>query len=357
MSKVILGMPGPWAEDNYEASDHYTTKIGGLPDWPILNTIIRPDLLECSICKSTLCLVAQIYAPILSIEERLIYVFGCVALNCGSTPQSWRALRVQRPNTINESNTQSNEVVASTAPSVSSSKTDLDSKEEKDDDDIDLDDLFKALSDAANIASSHSNKKNSHCRPKAAKPKKTSRVVDNDTPVVPCFYLYTQEEAFSKKIASVSSDYASLSIKDNHSDLEGHVQEEKWDEEGYEYDRALNADRTYLKFKKRLDAYPEQCFRYSYGGEPLLATAEAEDLRTCNHCGCSRHYEMQLMPPLLYFLESATNDVQQHTLENWNWMTLIVYTCSQSCSKTSDQEKPISDGWFVAEEAVVLQYE
>ncbi|XP_058096593.1 uncharacterized protein LOC131242159 [Magnolia sinica] len=370
MGGVFLGMPGPWAEDNYEASDHYTTKIGGLPDWPFPESDIRPDLLECGVCGGRLCLVAQVYAPIamdsLKVEDRTIYILGCAMTKCGSSPLSWRTLRVQKPHSEVEASPAGQKASASSEVVKNSNKWWEEGwwtvgNDDGDDGDVDLEELARALSEAGSLAS-HSKKQNGHALSdtvaKVSPMKSSIRVKDASIPVVPCFYIYSQEEQSSDDLSSVCANYSSLTIKGNKSSLDDDDGEgELWEAEGYEYDRALDADRTYLKFKKRMDVYPEQCFRYSYGGKPLIATTNLGEPSTCGVCGRSRHYEMQLMPPLLYFLRQAADDSSTHSPDDWNWMTLIIYTCTNSCSLPLPENGTNSNGWSVVEEATIIQHE
>ncbi|KAJ4848359.1 hypothetical protein Tsubulata_012738 [Turnera subulata] len=366
---ALLGMPGPWADDHREPSHIYTCKIGGLPDWPFSAKppLLPPDLLLCSACGTKLCLVAQVYAPVwtadLKVEDRALLVFGCLVPECGNTPLSWRAVRIQRLGSDTESCsvTQEPEPSAPALVPVPVSKPNwLD--DETDDEDMDLQALGQAFLQAGSQASHSSTKQTNHRQPEtAAKPLPlipSSPDVDMDTPVLPCFYLYTVEEPSRSDVTSMCANYSALSIKQKQSnDDDDHEKGESWEGEVYEYDKALTADRIYLKFKKRLDANPKQCFRYLYGGKPLLATADVEDPGTCKLCGCSRHYEMQLMPPLIYFLNEAADDRQKHALGNWDLMTLLVYTCSKSCSGTFNNEERTTGGWILAEEAAIVQFE
>ncbi|RZC55277.1 hypothetical protein C5167_014131 [Papaver somniferum] len=364
MGEVILGMPGPWGENYCELADHYTTKIGGLPDWPV-EVSIRPDLLECRVCGSSMCLVIQLYAPIshasLTIEERILYIFGCVNPKCAHDPLSWRAIRLQKSPNEEESKAPIQEVspsAASAGPISKSSYLDLsqNDSDEEDLDDVDLEELGLLLSEASSQAS-NSKKQNGHQQKRNHQPPESVRKIrlaEADMPVIPCFYIYSQKESSSGGVGSVGTSLASLNLTDNRN--EDQNEEETWEEEGYEYDRALHVDRTYLKFMKRMNAFPEQCFRYSYGGKPLLATRELEKPGKCVICDGPQHYEMQLMPPLLFFLREACDSSTQYT-EDWNWMTLITYTCSKSCSSQHDGKKSSRNDWTVAEEYVVLQFE
>ncbi|KAI4317189.1 hypothetical protein L6164_025080 [Bauhinia variegata] len=332
MAEVLLGMPGEWADDYRESSDPHTTKVGGLPDWPLPQEAIRSNLLECGACRSKLCLVAQIYAPI-SNEERFLYILGCVMPKCWNSSQSWRVLRVQKIGDVEKPQPCIQDAASSATSSSAVQNTNWwDDVNNEDEDDMDLEELGKALSEAGTLASNSKKPPASQRIETAASasPNQRAHAVDIDMPVLPCFYIYTQKEPPSRDLSSICANYSSLSIKENANDVEDHSQEEAWEKEHYEYDKALAADRTYLKFKKRLDAYPEQCMRYSYGAEPLPAAAEEIEPGSCRLCGGSRQFEMQLMPPLLYFLQEALDDDRRQVVENWDWMTLLLYTCSKT---------------------------
>lgn len=372
----MLGMPGPWAENFLEKSDHYTTKIGGLPDWPIPDMLVNPDLIKCVLCGERLCLLAQIYAPInmskLNVDERVVYVFGCLTPKCGGSSKCWRALRMQKCN----SEKRLNDICHDSKPSTNcngegknlgigncecveeNSVSDSGESVEEAYDDLDFDELARELSEASLQASQSKKQKGSLILEATKKSTQSNPILNgaiSDIPVVPCFYIYPQEDRSFCEVAAVCANYAILSVKQEDESSNNQEEEEVWEGERYEYDKALGADRTFLKFKKRMDAYPEQCFRYSYGGKPLLVRTDLAGPSPCNICGSPRHYEMQMMPPLLYFLHEAADGSSTYLPEEWNWMTLIVYTCSSNCCPYSCADQPGNCCWAVAEEVIIMQ--
>ncbi|CAN6229754.1 unnamed protein product [Urochloa humidicola] len=357
--EIHLGLPGPWAADYREKADHYTTKIGGVPDWPTGDMGIKPEMLQCSLCGTKLCLVAQVYAPVvkLNIEERIIYVLVCPTPECGPKPQSWKAIRVQKCRSIEQTASGGDELGQAAEPastSVPEEQVDKEKSPDINDDDFDLDALAEALEQAATLAS-NSKKKNKSKRANAPRkhPVLKEKSTDLSVPVLPCFYIYYDKEQYWGK-GAVGSSSNELVLDKEITDATND-EEEKWEGEKYEYDKAIGADRTFLKFKKRLDAYPEQCFRYSYGGKPLSAATKLQDAGTCRLCGSSRQYELQLMSPLSYFLHKAGDGSSNYAPSSWTWLTLIVYTCSKSCCPSSCGGKPCSCCWDVAEEEIVIQ--
>lgn len=124
--------------------------------------------------------------------------------------------------------------------------------------------------------------------------------------------------------------------------------------EKYEKTAIADGDRAFHKFKKRIQHCKEQCLRYEWNGSPLLIseivkpTQATDNIPPCSNCGCDRVFEMQLMPALASLLQakkSATSDkvtsqgaclCKDYTRMDFG--TILIYTCSKSCSKTENGE-------------------
>ncbi|KAJ3677343.1 hypothetical protein LUZ60_003067 [Juncus effusus] len=355
MGDAMLGLPGQWAKNYHEKADHYTTKIGGVADWPELDSEVSEELVQCCLCGAKLFLVLQIYAPLKNIEERVIYLFACTKPECGNNPKSWRVLRVQKSQQdVEKITTEPSEEVKLEKDAKLTTNV-FEESDEETDSDIDLDELAQELEKVSILASNSKKEKGPKHDKKSSKGPIIKQIInDLNTPVLPCFYIYCEKETKEKKgkNGANSDNLLSISDKEMERSSASETEEEKWEEEAYEYDKALNADRTYLKFKKYLDSNPEQCFRYCYGGNPILPTFNVAKPSACKICGSVRNYELQLMPPLLYFINEGIGDgLLNISLDGWTWLTIIVYTCPKNCSA-------LNDGclWsFVEEEAVIIQ--
>eukprot|EP00850_Spirogloea_muscicola_P024008 SM000421S16087 [mRNA] locus=s421:8359:11257:- [translate_table: standard] len=187
----------------------------------------------------------------------------------------------------------------------------------------------------------------------------SSRRSASEMLALPCFYIYSVMEPAAKSSVRASSDCLEASAAPGGLGKEEEAPGEAWEGEVYEHDQALSADRSYLRFKKRIDRSPEQCLRYAFRGEPVWPGAQAvPPLPPCPSCGAPRVFELQLMPPLVYFLEEAMLTTDAIGPKSWNWSTLAVFTCSQSCVDTA--KKLDSSGgldWYAMEELILMQSE
>ena len=121
--------------------------------------------------------------------------------------------------------------------------------------------------------------------------------------------------------------------------------EEDWTGEGYEVGEAAHADDAYLKFHKRLQRAPEQCMRYSARGAPVIwPLKNPPKPKPCERCNKMRVCELQLTPALIRDVEDAlgmykgdrTHLASEDELLAWDWQTVCVFTCPDSCWSGAD---------------------
>ncbi|CAG8441091.1 2429_t:CDS:2 [Funneliformis caledonium] len=99
----------------------------------------------------------------------------------------------------------------------------------------------------------------------------------------------------------------------------------------------VDVDKSFLKFQKRIEQYPDQILRYNrleYGceknAEPLwvsnIGKPTVKDIPSCPYCGQERTFEFQILSTLLNYLE--IDHLQRGSLD---WGTLLVYSCKVNC--------------------------
>ncbi|KAL3697539.1 hypothetical protein R1sor_011615 [Riccia sorocarpa] len=255
-----LGLPGAWADERNEPADHYTTKIAGQPDWPETVTAIINDLYQLS----------MIFA-------------------------SWRTIRVQKnvledaaPELENsEDRPESNDCSGSGVPDpVDSEWGGTSSRQDgtytTHGDDWCGDNPWDGLQ--TEESSYEANGMN--CRNFSRLSLKQLALLLQSSPAS-ISTLKRRSLALVLPHLAIPKGLCNHLGRMRFQVMEVEMLEKRGDPKIMNLIRPY-ADRTYLKFKKKLDHHPEQCFRYSFGGKPLYATDHRTYPAVCAACGGPR---------------------------------------------------------------------
>jgi len=102
---------------------------------------------------------------------------------------------------------------------------------------------------------------------------------------------------------------------------------------------SVKEDKQFKIFKKTVQNNQSQVLRYHKGGTPLWVTDSFqlncdEQIPCCEKCGAKRHFEFQVLPQLLNYLNV------DHPGNSIDWATLAVYTCSADCMTSGFEYVP-----------------
>lgn len=310
----------PWLLTN----KFFPSKVGGQPAFLELQNIPKPAELQCKICKEPMILLCQVYASNDQVENcfhRSIFVFICRDGSCGRPNQNdnVRVFRSQLP--------RKNEFYSFEPPDESVRSDPVPSPVN----------LCRVCGCRGPSTCSRC-KKVFYCgashqkvdwKQRHKKECMEGASITNDPAaiVLPEFDLVMEtetveatkeddEEAEKRRI----EEYRELLKAGKTGNLSDVPNAEL---EQYGGDSA--EDKTFTKFKKRIEQNPEQVLRYDRDGTPLWITTKhqlaIENVPGCNLCKAPRSFEFQVMPQLLNSLKCDELD----------WGVIAVYTCSVYC--------------------------
>ncbi|XP_053684145.1 programmed cell death protein 2 [Sabethes cyaneus] len=318
---VELGFVEP-CEDWLLSNKFFRSKVGGKPAWLDLKNIPLPKDLLCEECGDPCVFLCQVYAPLDESERcfhRMLFLFVCLRATCYRPNQCNNILvyrsQLPRRNDYYDFDPPNEETRAEPVPSP-----------------VPL----------CAVCGCHGPQKCSRCKQanycgvvhqridwKHGHKSSCSGEVNQSEPtkiLFPQNEIVTEPEKIEQK-SNLSEqeneqkqmeEYERLSKQGKTGEL-SELSESELDKYSEQVD-----DKTFARFRKRIEAEPEQVLRYDRKGSPLwISDVLPEAVPDCENCGAARVFEFQIMPQLLNNLDNS----------NIDWGTLAVYTCEQSCDR------------------------